>query len=449
MKVNTPIDIENIRSHFPAIQAGRLVFNNGSSTQMPEELLTMQRDLALTYENVHRGLSAACIRSTALFENAYQVIANFVGARSWEEIILYRGTTEAINAVMYSLMTEFRDGDNVVTTMMEHNSNYVPWYGMTHEILPRFGVNVECRLARFDKKTGELDIDHLASLVDKRTKLVCCTGASNFQAVKPPLDKVREIAGRSGYEQPNGIKRSYMLVDGAQLVPNAPVDVERSDLDFLAWSFHKMLAPVGVGALYARKEILESLRPFQYGGDMIEKGKVTPELVGYNVLPWKFTAGTPNIMGTVMAGEATEFLVDSVLGEHKELNHRTIHPLYERGQINKAMQLVANYEEEMGGYLLNELSGIGGLTIYGPKDRAKRTALVSFTIQGKDPMKLAEDLTQYKIETRVGDHCASLAHYYYDLKPQVSCRISPYIYNTMGELETVVRAVKEVAAKEE
>ena len=146
--------------------------------------------------------------------------------RAGRSIALYRNTTEAINAVMYSLLTEFRDGDNVVTTMMEHNSNYVPWYAMCREILPRLGRRAEYRLARFDPGTGELDLDHLASLIDARTKLVCCTGASNFLGTRTPLAAVRALADASGYPQPGGERRSYLLVDAAQLVPGSFVDVQ-------------------------------------------------------------------------------------------------------------------------------------------------------------------------------------------------------------------------------
>src|SRR5216110_3435949 len=139
---------------------------------------------------------------------------------------------------MYSLLTEVRDGDNVVTTLMEHNSNYVPWYAMCREILLRFGRRVECRLARFDPISGELDLEHLASLIDARTKLVCCTGASNFLGTKNPLAAVGQLAAASGYRQPNGEERSLLLVDGAQLVPGNFIDVRALDVDYLSFSFH-------------------------------------------------------------------------------------------------------------------------------------------------------------------------------------------------------------------
>ena len=167
-----PFDIQAVRRHFMFLDCGRIVTNNAASTQPPRELLRLQASLAPEYENVHRGQSAASQLMTARFEQSYDTIAQFLGAPSRACIALYRNTTEAINSVMYSLLTEFRDGDNVVTTLMEHNSNYVPWYAMCREVLPRLGRRVDYRLARFDPRTGELDLDHLASLIDARTKLV-------------------------------------------------------------------------------------------------------------------------------------------------------------------------------------------------------------------------------------------------------------------------------------
>src|SRR5262249_42806317 len=215
------------------------------------------------------GRARASREMTTLFESAYDTIAAFIGAPGRACLALYRNTTEAINAVMYTMLTELRDGDNVVTTLMEHNSNYVPWYAMCREILPRLGRRVSYRLARFEPGTGGLDLDHPASLVDARAKLVCCTRASNFLGPPTPLAAGRALADASGYVQPDGDRRSYLLVDGAQLVPGSFVDVHALGADFLAFSFHKLLAPFGVGVLYARKHLLESSLPFLYGGDMI------------------------------------------------------------------------------------------------------------------------------------------------------------------------------------
>jgi cysteine desulfurase/selenocysteine lyase len=250
---------------------------------------------------------------TAQFEESYDTIAQVIGAPGRASIALYWNTTEAINAVMYSLLTEFRDGDNVVTTMMEHNSNYVPWYALCREILPRLGRRVDYRLARFDPDSGELDTGHLASLIDARTKLVCCTGASNFLGTRNPLGTIRALADASGYPQPDGARRSYLLVDAAQLVPGSFVGVRSLGVDYLAFSFHKIMAPFGVGVLYAREHLLASALPFLYGGDMIAEGRVFPWQVDYNALPWKYTAGTPNILGAIVSAQALRILLDLAL----------------------------------------------------------------------------------------------------------------------------------------
>src|SRR6476620_10317223 len=184
------IDVRAVRRHFLFPGRARVALNNAASTQPPRELLALYASLGPDYENVHRGQSSASAAMTEPFEESYDTIARFIGAPGPASIVIYPNTTEAINAVMYSLLTEFRDGDNVVTTLMEHNSNYVPWYAMCREILPRFGVRVQCRIARFDALTGRLDLDDLASLVDERTKLVCCTGASNLLGTKVPLAEV-------------------------------------------------------------------------------------------------------------------------------------------------------------------------------------------------------------------------------------------------------------------
>src|SRR3954466_3714616 len=283
-----PLDVRRVRGHFEFPRTGRVVTNNAATTQPPRELLDLYQDLIRTYENVHRGQSAASRRTTELFEESYDTIAAWVNAPSRRSVATYRNTTEAINAVMYSLLTEFRDGDNVVTTMMEHNSNFVPWYALCHEILPRFGRQVERRVARFDHAPGRLDLDHLLGLVDERTKLVACTGASNFLGTKPPLDVVRAISRGSGYRQPSGESGSLLLVDAAQLVPSSAVDVQALDVDYLAFSFHKMLAPFGVGVLIGKEDLLAQGRPFLYGGDMIAEGQVAPDHVAYNDLPWKY-----------------------------------------------------------------------------------------------------------------------------------------------------------------
>jgi len=439
------IKTKKIRKYFPAIKSGRIVSNNAASTQIPIQLLDLQKKLSVHYDNVHRGQSQSSLITTKKFEDSYDTIAQFINAPSRRNIILYRNATEAINSVMYPLMTEFKDGDNVVTTFMEHNSNYVPWYGMCKEILPKFGVNVEYRIAKFDKETGELDLDHLKSLVDSKTKLVCCTGASNFLGTKTPIKEIRKIADSSGYVQPSGEKKSYLLIDGCQTVPNMFVDVQNLDVDFFAWSFHKMLAPFGVGGLYAKEELLLKMKPFLYGGDMIAEGQVTPEKVEYNSLPWKFTAGTPNILGTILSAQAIRLLMDFSLNPGKQKYFLTDKKL-EKSEVAEAMKNVEDQERILVTEALRILGEIPSLKIHGPKNPERRTSLISFTCNNKSPFEVAEGLNKLGVESRAGCHCATLAHHFYQLNPPASCRLSFYIYNDLKDVRKACLAVKKVCS---
>jgi len=332
----------------------------------------------------------------------------------------------------------------VVTTLMEHNSNYVPWYGMCRELLPRLGRRVEYRLARFDPRTGELDLDHLASLIDAPTKLVCCTGASHFLGTRTPLATIRSLASASGYQQPDVDRRSYLLVDGAQLVPGSFVDVQALGVDYLAFSFHKMLAPFGIGVLYAREHLLASARPFLYGGDMIAEGQVTPERVGYNALPWKYAAGTPNILGAVLSAQALRLLLDLALTPNRPAYFGTPRPI-ERSAVQAAMDRVGQWSRLLTGQALAGLGAVGGMTIYGPRDPARRTSLVAFNLAGRDPDGVARALNRAGVESRAGCHCATLAHRALGLDPPASCRLSFYLYNTPAEIDQAVAAVAAIA----
>ena len=440
MRDGQKLDVDAIRRHFAFPGRGRVVTNNAASTQPPRELVGLLEELIPEYENVHRGQSRASRTTTARFEAAYDTIAAFLHAPSRRCIVACRNATEANNAVMHMLLTELRDGDNVVTTLLEHNSNYVPWYGLCREILPRFGVRVECRLARFDPETGELDLDHLGDLVDARTKLVCCTGASNFLGTRPPLHTVRELTRQSGYPQPDGSRGSLLLVDGAQLVPSTHVDVQALDVDFLSFSFHKLLAPFGVGVLYGRERLLESARPFLYGGDMIAEGRVTPERVEYNALPWKFAAGTPNVLGTILSGQAVRLLLDLALTPDRHRYFGREVPLAQP-DVKEAMGRISAHGRQLTRRALDALSEVDGLRIYGPADERRRTALVAFNAEGRSPLDIAEMLDALGVEARAGCHCATLAHHALGLVPPASCRLSFYLYNTDDEVDRATAAV--------
>ncbi|MFN0164025.1 MAG: aminotransferase class V-fold PLP-dependent enzyme [Burkholderiales bacterium] len=441
-----PWDVNVIRRHFLFPELGRVVTNNAASTQPPRALLQLMHTLAPAYENVHRGQSDASRITTERFEAAYDDIARFIGAPGRNNIVVVRNATEAHNLVMYSLMSEFRDGDNVVTTMMEHNSNYVPWYAMCTDILPRFGRRVSYRLARFDPGTGELDLEHLASLVDHRTKLVCCTGASNFFGTKTPLPLVRALARASGYRQPTGQPGSYLLVDGAQLVPGQFIDVAAMDVDFLSFSFHKMLAPFGVGALYAKEHLLRSSLPFLFGGDMIAEGRVFPDRVEYNELPWKFAAGTPNILGTIVAAQALRLLLDLALTPQQPTHFGAPQPMA-RADVEVAMGRIGAWNRKLTAHALERLAAIPGLTIYGPRDAARRSSLVAFNVVGRNPLELARELNARGVESRAGCHCATLAHHALRLDPPASCRLSFYLYNTIEEVERAVDTLERIVSR--
>jgi cysteine desulfurase/selenocysteine lyase len=437
-----PLDVERVRSHFDFPGTGRVVTNNAATSQTPRELIDLYRRLSPWYESVHRGQSAASRRMTTEFEESFDTIATWINAPSRRCIATYGNTTEAINAVMYSLLTEFRDGDNVVTTLMEHNSNFVPWHALAHEVLPRLGRRVECRIARFDHETGELDLDHLAGLVDHRTKLLCVTGASNFLGTKPPLARVRQIAACSGYQRPDGTSGSLVLVDAAQLVPTSIIDVAALDVDYLAFSFHKVLAPFGVGVLYARECLLERSLPFLYGGDMIAEGKVSAGHVEYNQLPWKFVAGTPNVLGVIASAQALRLLVDLALAPAEPWfgNPRPLR----RADVESAMGVVKRHVGSLTDGALDRAQQIPGLQVYGPPLGVPRSPLMAFNVRGLDPRAVADALDGRGIEARAGCHCATLAHHELGLIPRGSCRLSFAVYTSLDDVDRALDALARV-----
>ena len=271
---------------------------------------------------------------------------------------------------MYSLLTEFKDGDNVVTTMMEHNSNYVPWYAMCREILPKFGVKVECRLVNFSARPGNLTSTTWQVLLINALNWSAAPVLPIFSVSKTLWKSSRGITLKSGYVQPDGWCGSYLLIDGAQLVPGSAVDVANLDVDFLAFSMHKMLAPFGIGVLYARLSILSSMPPFLYGGDMIAQGQVTPEKVGYNVLPWKFAAGTPNILGAIISAQALRFLLDLTIDPKKHVYFNTEKPV-DRDAVFAAMNKISAYLKQLTAHALERLGTVPAFKSTGLKMHLK------------------------------------------------------------------------------
>jgi len=221
-------------------------------------------------------------------------------------------------------------------------------------------------------------------------------------------------------------------------------------VDFLAFSFHKLLAPFGVGVLYGRERLLASALPFLYGGDMIAEGKVFPDRVEYNALPWKYAAGTPNILGTIVSGQAVRILLDLALTPNRPVYFRTNTPI-DRGTVRAAMDRISGWHQRLAGRALAGLEAVDGVTVYGPRAPGQRAPLVAFNHAGRDPFSLAEALDRAGVEARAGCHCATLAHRALGLDPPASCRLSFYFYNTLDEVDlavdAVARAVKRVAVR--
>ncbi|HXJ26503.1 MAG TPA: aminotransferase class V-fold PLP-dependent enzyme [Streptosporangiaceae bacterium] len=442
--MNDDLDVRAIRRHFGFPATGRVLADNAAGTPLPRELTGLYRSLAPRCGSMPHGRAAAA-EMTARYEESLGTIAAFIGAPGPACLALYRSTTEAINAVMYALLTEFRDGDNVVLTMLEHDSGYVPWYAMCREILPRFGRRVDYRLARFDPATGELDLAHLASLIDERTKLVCCTGGSGFLGTRPPLATIQGLAGASGYVQPGGERRSYLLVDAAQLLPGAYTDVTALDADFLAFSCDAMLTPPGTAVLYGREPVLRSLLPFQYGGGMVAEGQVLPGHVEYLALPGSYRAEPPGVLGAIVSAEALRLLLDLALSPGRPVYFGTGRPVT-RATVWAAMDRVERWTQRLTARALDGLAAVPGITVYGPRHAARRTPLVAFRLAGRDPVSVAAELDRAGIESGAGGHCSSLAHHALGLHPPASVRFSFCLYNTPAEVDRAVAAVAAIAA---
>ena len=404
-----PLDVQAIRRDFPIL--GRLVhgkplvyLDNAATSQKPRQVI---RALVDYYErsnaNIHRGVHALAEEATEAYEGARRKVARFIGAAGPEEILFTRNTTEAVNLVAY---TWARDnvgaGDEIVITAMEHHSNIVPWQWLAREK----GARLNYAELRAD---GTLDLADVDRLITPRTRLVSMVHMSNALGTINPVAEVAELAHARG---------AMMLVDGAQSVPHLPTDVARLGCDFLAFSSHKMLGPTGVGVLWGRRAVLEEMRPFLGGGEMIEV--VGREESTYNVLPWKYEAGTPNIADVIAFGAAVDYLAE--LG----------------------MARVRAHELELVRYALEQVGSVPGVTIYGPAEPERRGGVVSFTMDDVHPHDLGQIVDYEGVAIRAGNHCAQLVMKALDVGS--TARASFYVYNTPDEVDVLVRAL--IGAKE-
>ncbi|WP_067179272.1 cysteine desulfurase [Microtetraspora niveoalba] len=409
-------DVERVRKDFPILSrelpGGRpLVYlDSGNSSQKPAQVIDTMRDhLAQHYSNVGRALHALGSESTEAYEAARDKIAQFVGASSRDEIVFTKNASEAINLVAYGFGNpvntddRFRvgPGDEIVITEMEHHSNIVPWQLLaqrTGATLRWFSVTDE----------GRLSLDDLDELVNERTKIVSIVHQSNVlgtvNSISPILARAREVG-------------ALMMIDASQSVPHQRVDVTDLDVDFVAFTGHKMLGPSGIGVLWGRRELLDAMPPFLGGGEMIEA--VWMDHSTYAPVPHKFEAGTPPIVEAVGLGAAADYLTSI------------------------GMDAIKQHERELTAYALDALAELPGLRIVGPRTVIARGGTVSFTLDGIHPHDVGQILDDvFGVAVRVGHHCARPLHLRFGIP--ATTRASFYLYNTTAEIDALVRGLHHV-----
>lgn len=394
-------NINAIREKFPVLKQkinGRPLIYLDSAASTLKYIGVAQTEMRLVeeyYGNIHRAAHYMAGKTTDDYEAVRHKIMDFIGAKSTEEIIFTRGTTESINLAAFSFGEAFvHENDEIIVSEMEHHSNLVPWQLMVQR------KKAKLKMLPFDDK-GELRLDLLSSLINKRTKLIAVAHVSNVLGTINPVEEIIKIA------HTHGVK---VMVDGAQAVPHFAVDVCESDADFYAFSSHKMYGPNGVGVLYGKKELLDTIPPYQSGGEMISE--VSFEKTTFNHLPYKFEAGTPNISGVIGLGAAIDYL--------NELG----------------MNNIDSHEKELLNYATSELLKIKGMQIYGQSNR--KSGVISFNIDGIHPFDLGTMLDQMGVAVRTGHHCADTVMQHYKIFGTV--RASFGIYNTTQEIDNFINA---------
>jgi cysteine desulfurase/selenocysteine lyase len=399
----TLFDIVTLRREFPilnqAVHGKTLAFlDSAASSQKPRRVIDCLEDYYRRYNaNVHRGIYRLSEEATFAFERARGKVARFINARSQREIVFVRNTTEAINLVARSWGdANLREGDRILLSIMEHHSNLVPWQMLAQ----RTGAKLE--FLPIDGE-GRLALDNLDAQLEG-VRLVAITQQSNVLGTINPVAEIAQRAHAVG---------ALVLVDGAQSVPHMPVDVQALDIDFLAFSGHKMCGPTGIGVLWGRRTILEQMPPFLGGGSMIKVVGLHEST--YADVPARFEAGTPAIAEAIALGEAVDFL--------QEIGMDRIHA----------------HERDLLGYALERLTEVEGLRVYGPTTTEMRGGAVSFTLDGVHPHDVAAVLDGEGIAVRAGHHCAQPLHAHYDIP--ATTRASFYLYNIPEEIDRLVAAL--------
>lgn len=400
------LDVASIRSDFPIIQRDvrpgvPLVYLDSAATsQKPLAVIqVMDEFYRKSNSNIHRGIHTLAEEATEMYEAARVKVADFINAPAPRQVVFTRNTTESINLVAYSWGRSLKSGDVVILTEMEHHSNLVPWQMLAEER----GIRLEFIPVG---ENGLLDLETYHQLLKLEPKLVAFTHMSNVLGTITPAAEIIRLAHDCG---------AVTLIDGAQSVPHLPVNVQELDVDFLAFSAHKMCGPSGIGVLYGKKELLNEMPPFLGGGDMIKR--VHLRSYSTNELPYKFEAGTPAIAEAIGFGKAVDYI--SSLG----------------------MQAIAAHEHEIGAYAMERLEEIPGVRVYGP-EASYKGGVLSFTMEGIHPHDISQILDSYGIAIRAGHHCAMPLHEKYRIP--ASARASFYLYNTIEEVNHLADAINKV-----
>ena len=391
--------------HFPLLRRKindrRLVYlDNAATTQKPQSVIEAISDFYQNRNaNIHRGIHALSHEATELYEGVRDKTRKFINARRREEIIFTGGTTDSINLIVWSWGGQnIKRGDEILLTEMEHHANLVPWQILAKKKGARLKfIPVSAR--------GRLELNNLNKLLNRKTKIVSLTHASNVLGTINPVAKIAAAARKKGI---------LILIDGAQTAAREKIDVQKIGCDFFVCSGHKMYGPTGVGVLYAKRELLKQMPPYRYGGVMVNK--VTLRGSAWNELPYKFEAGTPPIAQVAGLGAALDFLNSTGLDK------------------------IAKHERELTRYALKRLRGINGFEPFGPTDASDRGPVIAFNIKGIPPHDLAGILNDRGIAIRTGHHCAMPLHSKFGLAG--TARASFAVYNTKRDVDSLIRGIK-------
>lgn len=401
-KLNT----EKIKQDFPIfnqkINDETLVYlDNAATSQIPKFVEEKVRDFnEKERANVHRGVHALGLRATNQYESSRQKVANFIGANNAKEVIFTSGCTDSLNLVAASFGEQnIQAGDEILVSIMEHHSNLLPWQQLAKRKQAKLNF-IEIN------SDGLLDIENLKSKINSKTKIVALTHVSNVLGTINPIKELTDLAHEKG---------AIVVVDGTQAVGHFPIDVAELNVDFYAFSGHKMFAPTGIGVLYGKKDLLDKMPPYRLGGEMI--ANVTREGATWAEVPYKFEAGTPNIAGAIGLGAAIDYL--------QSLD----------------FELIQKHEQELTSYALEKLKNISGLTIYGPQKSNGRIGVISFNLKNIHPHDLATALDLDGIEVRAGHHCAQPLMASLDTESTVRASLS--IYNTKDDIDKLVSSLHE------